>query len=245
MKEFLEDLNPKIDSLSIDFINTLRENDSLIHFMRNFIINNICEKTNLEINFDDLNKSFCLKNKIKDKDQFSKYLKVKGMLPEDHKRNLINSRKVLFFSKNKFSEKAKSDFIKNKDLLDLYTYEFIEFNESDYAHEIFFQFESKESTFDEFCQKYAKESTKIKTYGIKGPMNLLRTNPLIMQKLLKTAVNEIIAPFKVENIWLLIILKKKSEAKFDELTESKMVLSLFDEWINLLTVNSIQKFFIC
>ena len=75
-------------------------------------------------------------------------------------------------------------------------------------------------------------------------MNLLRTNPLIMEKLLKTSVNVVIPPFKVENIWLIIILKKKSEAKFDELTESKMVLSLFDEWINLLTVNSIQKFFI-
>ena len=68
-------------------------------------------------------------------------------------------------------------------------------------------------------------------------MNLLRTNPLIMEKLLKTSVNVVIPPFKVENIWLIIILKKKSEAKFDEFTESKMVLSLFDEWINLLTVN--------
>ena len=47
MNEFLEDLKPKIDSLSIDFINTLREY-SLIHFMKNFIINNICEKTNLK-----------------------------------------------------------------------------------------------------------------------------------------------------------------------------------------------------
>ena len=40
--------------------------------MKNFIINNICQKTNLEINFEDLNKSFCLSNKIKDKDQFLK-----------------------------------------------------------------------------------------------------------------------------------------------------------------------------
>ena len=244
MNELTDNLEPKIASLPIDFINTLRENDSLIHFMKNFIINNICQKTNLEINFEDLNKSFCLSNKIKDKDQFLKYLKVKGMLPDDHKRNLINSRKVLFIAKNKFSEKAKSDFIKNKDLLDLYTYEFIEFNESDYAHEIFFQLESRESSFEGFCQKYGNEPKKIKTYGIKGPMNLLRTNPLIMEKLLKTSVNVVIPPFKVENIWLIIILKKKSEAKFDEFTESKMVLSLFDEWINLLTVNSIQKFFI-
>ena len=38
-------------------------------------------------------------------------------------------------------------------------------------------------------------------------MNLLRTNPLIMEKLLKTSVNVVI--FKVENIWLIILKKVK------------------------------------
>ena len=34
MNELTENLEPKIASLPIDFINTLRENDSLIHFMK-------------------------------------------------------------------------------------------------------------------------------------------------------------------------------------------------------------------
>ena len=55
-------------------------------------------------------------------------------------------------------------------------------------------------------------------------------------------LNKVIAPFKVGDIWLLIMLEAKKEAKFDELTKTKMVLSLFDEWINLLAVDSIQKF---
>ena len=38
------------------------------------------------------------------------------------------------------------------------------------------------------------------------------------------------------------MLEAKKEAKFDEITKTKMVLSLFDEWINLLAVESIQKF---
>tara|TARA_B100000524_G_C23617931_1_gene358618 strand:+ start:250 stop:987 length:738 start_codon:yes stop_codon:yes gene_type:complete len=244
MVEIIKDLDLKIDSLEIDFIKTLRENDSLIHFIRNFIINKICEKINLEINFEDLNKSFCANNKIKDKDQLLKYLRVKGMHPKDHKRNLINSQKVLRIAKDEFSEKAKSNFIKNKELLDLYTYDFIEFNESDYAHEIFFQFESKESSFHDFCIENGNDSLKIKSCGKKGPLNLLRISPIIKEKLLKISINDVIPPFKVGNVWLLIILREKNEAKFDELTESKMVLSLFDEWINLLTVNSIQKFFI-
>ena len=242
MNSFVEELELKINSLSINFINTLRENDSLIHFIRNFIINIICERRNIEFDFEDCNKSFCKNNNIKDKEQFFKYLKVKGMKIDDHKRNLINSQKVLIIAKDNFAKKAKINFLKNKDLLNLYTYEFIEFYDSDLAHEIFFQFESKETSFKEFCKNYQNDSTRVKSFGTRGPMDLVKTNQIIREKILQLSPNEIIPPFKIDNLWFIVILNYKQEVKFDELIESKMVLSLFDEWINALTVNSIQKF---
>ncbi len=244
MNSFVEELELKINSLSPNFINELRKNDSLVHFIRNFIINILCERNSLGFNFEDSNKSFCKNNNIKNKEQLSKYLRVKGMKIDDHKRNLLNSQKVLIIAKDNFSERAKSEFIKNKNLLDLYNYEYIEFNESDFAHEIFFQFESKEISFDDFCRNFGDDSIRIKSFGRKGPINLLKINKILKEKLLNLSPKEITTPFKIDNVWHIIILQNKQEAKFDELTESKMVLSLFDEWINLLTINSIQKFLI-
>ena len=242
MDDLLEDIDSRLKSLPDLFIESLRENDSLIHFVRNFIINILCEKKNVEFNFKDSNKEFCKNNNIKDALQLTKYLKVKGMLMHDHERNLLNSKKVLIIAKDKFSEKAKSNFIKNKNLLDLYTYKYIEFFDSDFAYEIFFQLDSGESSFDILFSNNLNDFTSVKSYGNVGPLDLAKIDPIIKEKIIETNLNEVIAPFKAGNYWFLVMLEGKKEAKFDDLTKTKMVLSLFDEWINLLAVKSIQKF---
>lgn len=242
MNDILEVIDLRLKSLPDLFIVCLRENDSLIYFVRKFIINILCERKDIDFSFKDSNKEFCKNNNIKDEVQLSNFLKVKGMLMNDHERNLLNSRKVLIIAKDHFSEKAKSNFIKNKNLLDMYTYKYIEFFDSDFAHEIFFQLDSGESSFDELFTNNLKATSNVKSYGNVGPIDLAKINPIIKEKILKINSNEVIAPFKVGDFWLLIMLEAKKEAKFDELTKTKMVLSLFDEWINLLAVKSIQKF---
>ena len=42
------------------------------------------------------------------------YLKLKGMRFEDHKRNLINSKKILTIANNKFLKKAETEFLDKK-----------------------------------------------------------------------------------------------------------------------------------
>ena len=56
----------KLDELNPELINKLRENDSLIHFTRNFIINIMCSEIRLKLNYDDLQRTFCKKNNIDD-----------------------------------------------------------------------------------------------------------------------------------------------------------------------------------
>ena len=243
MSQLLNEITIKVDSYPKDFIKKLIENDSLIHFIKNLITNHLCDQIFLEKEFDyeKSNRTFCKKNNLKDTDQLLKYLSIKGMRLEDHKRNLINSNKILFYAKREFADKAKSDFIKNKNLLDLYTYDFIELFESDIAHEIYFQLEANESTFKKLTFDYSQEKSLIKSFGTKGPVDLGKLNPIIRKKLLTINDNDVIPPFKLDNFWLLIVLKDKTEAIFDEFTQSKMVIKLFDEWINLLTIKSIQK----
>ena len=142
--DLLENIDKEINNLNYEFLEKLRENDSLIHFIRNFIVNIICKKVDLKINFDEINKSFCKKNNIKTEAGFSRYLELKGMMMEDHKRNLINGEKIYYIANNKFSKKAESEFINNKNFLGIYKYDLLSFFESDLAHEIYFQLESEE-----------------------------------------------------------------------------------------------------
>ncbi len=142
--DILENIDCEINKLNYEILEKLRENDSLIHFIRNFIVNIICKNVDLEINFDEVNKSFCERNNIQNEDAFLRYLEFKGMKMQDHKRNLINGEKIYYIANNKFSKKAESEFINNKNFLGTYKYDLLRFFESDLAHEIYFQLESEE-----------------------------------------------------------------------------------------------------
>ena len=231
----------KLDELNPELINKLRENDSLIHFTRNFIINIMCSEIKLKLNYDDLQRTFCKKNNIDDEEKFLKYLKIKGMKFEDHKRNLINSKKILTIANNQFSKKAENDFLNKKDLMNLYSYDIINVFESDLAHQIYFQLESNETNIEKLkLEKYSEESLyKISSMG---PTNLLKTNNLLSEIIIKLKVGELSEPIKFKKYWVIIFLNEKKGAEFNELIKSQMVVSLFEEWINLLSINSIQKF---
>ena len=74
----------------------------------------MCAEINLDLSYENINKSFCKNNNIDDEEKFNKYLKYKGMRLEDHKRNLINSKKILTIANNKFLKKAETDFLNKK-----------------------------------------------------------------------------------------------------------------------------------
>ena len=223
-------------------ITKLRENDSLIHYTKNLIVNHLCKQIDLEVDFKKAHKSFCKKNNISKEEELTKYLILKGMLYDDHKRNLINSEKIIHIAHNEFSEKAKSDFLNNKTFLDIYTYYFLNFLDSDSAHEIYFRLESKEMNLDSLN---ADNSIEIDfKYGKVGPTDLLKIKPIIRDQLINLELGNFTSPFKFNNNWIILFLKDKKDAIFDGITKSKMVLALFDEWINVITVDSLKKFLI-
>ena len=229
-------------NLKPELIKKLRENDSLIHFVRNFIVNILCSEIDLDFNYEAMNKSFCSNNKIDNDDKFLRYLNLKGMRVEDHKRNLINSQKILSIANNKFSKKAENEFLHKKNILNLYSYTIINIFDSDLAYEIYFQLESNEINFETLKLKESSEKSQYKISSV-GPMNLLKTNIALSDKIIKLNPGELSEPFKLNNDWLILFLNEKKEAVFNDHTKSQMTVSLFEEWINLLSVNSIEKFF--
>ncbi len=86
MLDLERDITEKVNDLSNEFIKLLRENGLLNQFLRNFITNIICSKVDLKINYEEINKDFCKKNKIIDEKNLLKFLSLKGMNLDDHKK---------------------------------------------------------------------------------------------------------------------------------------------------------------
>ena len=240
MIDLEKDITEKVNSLSNDFIVLLKENGLLNQFLKNFITNLICSKFDLKINFEEINKDFCIKNKIKDEKNLLKFLTLQGLSLEDHKKNLEKSEKIKFIALQEFSKNAETEFINSKTMLDQYTYSLLTVKESDLAHELYLQIESEEAEFSLLAKKYSSEGNTNKL-GVIGPQGLGNVHPVLKEKLLTAKKGELLNPFKVDNWWVIVRLEEKVEAKLDDFVRQRITLSLFDKWVNILTINSIKK----
>ena len=240
MIDLEKDIEEKLNNLSDEFINLLRKNNLLNQFLRNFITNIICSKVDLNINIDEINEDFCKKNNLLDDKALLQNLSLRGINMDDHKRNLENSEKIKYIALNEFSKNAETEFINSKTLLDQYTYSLITVKESDLAHEIYLQLDSEEAEFSSLAKKYSLEGNTNKM-GIIGPQSLASAHPVLKEKLLTAKNGELLNPFRVDSWWVIVRLEEKIKAKLDDLTRQKITLSLFDKWVNILTVNSSKK----
>ena len=240
MVDLENDIEEKLNNLSDEFINLLRENNLLNQFLRNFITNIICSKVELNINIDDINEDFCKKNNLSDEKAFLQNLSFRGINVDDHKRNLENSEKIKYIALQEFSKNAETEFINSKTLLDQYTYSLITVRESDLAHELYLQLDSKEAEFPFLAKKYSLDGSTNKM-GIIGPHSLASAHPVLKEKLLTAKIGELLNPFRVDSWWVIARLEEKVEAKLDDLTRQKITLSLFDKWVNILTMKFIKK----
>ena len=240
MNQFEKEIEEKISNLSNEFIFLLRQNDLLNQFLKNFITNLICSKVSLEINFEELNNNFCKINNLQGEEDLSNFLTLRGIDMNDHKRNLENSEKIKLIATKEFSKNAETEFINSKTLLDQYTYSLITVKESDLAYELYLQIESKEAEFSELARKYSLEGNTNKM-GIIGPQSISNVHPILKEKLFTAKKGELLNPFKIDKWWVVLRLEDKIEAKLDDSLRSKITLSLFDKWVNILTINTLKK----
>ena len=240
MDELEKVIEEKLNSLSNEFIVLLRKNGLLNQFVKNFITNLICSKVDLKINIDEMNKEFCRKNNILEDRDLANFLLLKGMDMEDHKRNLENSEKIKFIALKEFSKNAETEFINSKNILDQYTYSLITVNNSDLAYELYLQIESEEAEFTTLAREYSSEGNTNKM-GIIGPQSIGNVHPALKEKLLTAKKGELLNPFQVDKWWVVLRLEDKMEAKLDDFVRTKISLSLFDKWVNILTINSLKN----
>ena len=240
MNQFEKEIEEKIFNLSNEFIILLRKNNLLNQFLKNFITNLICSKVNLKIDVQEINDNFCKKNNLLEEKDLLTFLSLRGINMEDHKRNLENSEKIKFIANKEFSKNAETEFINSKTSLDQYTYSLISVEESDLAYELYLQIESKEASFSELVSKYSTESNN-KKMGTIGPQSIANVHPLLKKKILTTKKGELLNPFQIDKWWVILRVEDKIEAKLDDFQRSKITLSLFDKWVNILTINSLKK----
>lgn len=241
MSKLFELIVNKFEELPESFLVLLIENDTLIHFIKNKIINIICAQLKDKYDYQELNQNYCNNFNLSNEEALNEHLLKRGMDLNSHKRNLYNSEKIKIIANNEFGNKAESEFLRKKIFLDSYVYSLISVPNSDIAHELYLQIESKEAEFSELAKKYSNEWGS-NNLGVMGPTNLSNAHPLLREKILSSNVGELLNPLKIDNWWVVLRVEEKKEAIFDEVMKNKIVLSFFEEWINLLTFQITSRY---
>ncbi len=239
--------NFSIPKIEADFLepsfDQIRKGNLLRIYLKEIVIYKMTEKLTIEIKqLEDAKNKFFKENKLLDNDRLNQFLLFKGINEKDLEYQISLPLRLEKLSTKVIQSQIENHFLKRKDELDLYKYNVIRTNNSDLAHEIYFQLEGKESNFKELSNQYSLDK-KVFPEGIAGPRNLVGTHPEIKEKLRNHNIGTLIKPFQINNWWLIIRLIERKEAKLDKKTCKLMALELCEVFIQDKVSELIKKNF--
>tara|TARA_B100001093_G_scaffold511185_1_gene578546 strand:+ start:234 stop:980 length:747 start_codon:yes stop_codon:yes gene_type:complete len=235
---------PEIEAgIPIPSLDQIRKGNLLRVYLKELVINKITEQISLERNQIEYAKNnFFKENKLFDNNRLNQFLLYKGINEEDLEYQISLPLKLEILSNQINQSKIENHFLKRKDELDLYKYNVIRIDNSDLAHEIYFQLEAKESNFRKLSNQYSLDK-EVFPAGIVGPKNLVGTHPEIKEKLRNYDIGKLIKPFQINTWWLIIKLLDIKQAKLDKKTCKVMALELCDIFVQNKVSALIKNYF--
>ena len=239
--------NSTIPEIEVDFLipslDKIRKGNLFRVYVKELVINKITEQISIERNqVEEAKNIFFKENKLIDNNRLNQFLLYKGINEEDLEYQISLPLKLEILSNQVDHSRIENHFLKRKDELDLYKYNVIRIDNSDLAHEIYFQLEGKESNFKKLSNQYSLDK-EVFPEGIVGPKNLVGAHPKIKEKLRNYDIGNLIKPFQIDKWWLIIKLLDRKQAKLDKKTCKIMALELFDIFVQDKVSELIKNYF--
>ena len=236
-KEKVKNFLIKIDPFTLKII---KIGDMLPNLIRNYLISEIVREIPLEKNIHNYAiRKFYSENKIGNKTTLREFLKAKAISENELHYQIVLNLKINKYAKQNFKNELNDYFLSKKELLDEYEFNIIRVRDLDLANELYFQLDSEESDFAQLSKSYSFYSP-LYPDGVFGPKNLRDINPIIRNQLFNTSVGNLIAPFQVNNWWLIIKLIEKKNAQLDTNTSQMLLNEIFNIFISKLVKSSLE-----
>jgi len=224
-----------INNISSEFLNIsfnqIKKGNLLRIYLKEIVLNELTKNINVsQSQFENAREKFYKDKNIFNDNDLNNYLLFNGISQKDLEYQINLPVKIDILSKKVPQNKIEKHFLKVKDALDLYTYNVIRVENSNLAHEIYFQLEGGESNFLILSNKYSLDKKNFPN-GVVGPRNLVGMHPLIIEKLRNYDVGTLIKPFQINNWWLIIKLLEEKQAMLDEETTKRIAFELCEIFI--------------
>lgn len=215
------------------------------NLLRPYVYHSVLDETLDQAPLDEtitssLLNQFRQKNGLRDQAGEERFLRNMGWSQQDYLWQIELPHRIAAHSAQHFIGKAEARFLDRKNQLDQVVYSLIRVNDGPLARELYLRIEEGEASFAELAQTYSEGPEK-QSGGIVGPVPLSQAHPQLVRRLRSASAGELLAPFAVEQYWLVVRVERHQPATLDEAMRQRMAQELFDEWIQQEVTLRIQQ----
>ena len=196
------------------------------------IYDEICQVISLPEEIEQsLVKTYEADQGIHTSDQRHQFLEDRGWSAEDLNYFATKGERVERFRHQVFSEEVELRFLAKKLDRDQIHYSLIRVRDSDLAFELHQRLQEGEASFDELAASYS-EGDERHHGGRFGPVPLSQAHPEVAEKLRISQPGQLLPPFFLVDIWLILRLDAWQGSRLDEDTRSDLLQELFNDWLH-------------
>ena len=163
------------------------------------------------------------------------HLLEQGINPEHWHWQVLLPLRVRNHYRREFLAKAEARFLERKERLDRVVYSLLRVQDGGLARELYLRISGGEANFADLAHSYA-EGPERNTKGIVGPVPLNQAHPALAERLRTSKPGVLLAPFQIQEWWLVARLESYTPARFDDAIAEQMAAELFEEWVQQETI---------
>ena len=228
------ELRPGTASCNIATLNRLVQQQQLgIPIARALIYDEICQAVVVsQDDSDELVRMYLDQQGVEasNADAVQAFLQSQGWSFDD--LSYISSRweRIERFQNQVFAEEVERQFLSTKLSHDQVTYSMIRVRDGDLAFELHQRLLDDEASFAELASTFS-EGPERDSAGVCGPVPFDQAHATVVEKLRGCQEGELLEPFFLVDIWLILRLDRWEGARLDAAMRETLLEELFEQWL--------------
>ena len=159
------------------------------------------------------------------------FLRTKSWTPDDLRYQATKWERIDRFQQAVFAGEVERHFLSRKLAHDQVTYSMIRVRDGDLAFELHQRLQEGEASFAELASQFSEGSER-ESEGVCGPAPFDQAHASVVEKLRGCREGELLEPFFIQDIWLILRLERWDGARLDDSMRSSILDELFEQWFD-------------
>jgi len=175
-------------------------------------------------------REFLARQQVDSDEALQRWLQARQWSFDDLREVATRQLRVLRYSQARYGSEVEPRFLDRKLELDQITYSLIRVSEEDLARELHQMIKEGEADFAVLAPQHSS-GPEARSRGVVGPISLAAAHPELMARLRVAEAGQLLDPFMVTDLWLVVRLEQRHPAKLDEPMRTRLQQELLDQWL--------------